>query len=122
MTPGAKSVGDTKLDSYAFNMQMEENNPQAEQMRTVMGFIYGPNGMGGTFGPVSKDSFLMVQGGTDKLLQDAVAAAKGTADPLSGGAGVKDVTMHLPKQRVLVEYVYVDNIINSAVRYAQNFN
>lgn len=122
MTPGAKSVGETKLDSYAFNMQMEENNPQAEQMRTVMGFIYGPNGMGGTFGPVSKDTFLMVQGGTDKLLQDAVNAAKGTADPLSGEAGVKEVTMHLPKQRVLVEYVYVDNIINSAVRYAQNFN
>jgi hypothetical protein len=121
MTPGAKTIGDTKLDSYAFNMQMDENNPQAAQMQQVMAFIYGPNGMGGTFGPVSKDSFLVVQGGTDKLLQEAVAAAKGSADPLSGEAGVKDVTMHLPKQRVLVEYVYVDNIINSAVRYAQGF-
>jgi hypothetical protein len=121
MTPGAKTVGDTKLDSYAFNMQVDENNPQAAQMQQVMAFIYGPNGMGGTFGPVGKDSFLFVQGGTDKLLQDAVAAAKGNADPLSGEAGVKEVTMHLPKQRVLVEYVYVDNIINSAVRYAQGF-
>jgi hypothetical protein len=121
LTPGAKTIGDTKLDSYAFNMQMDENNPQAAQMQQVMAFIYGPNGMGGTFGPVSKDSFLVVQGGTDKLLQEAVAAAKGNADPLSGEAGVKEVTMHLPKQRVLVEYVYVDNIINSAVRYAQGF-
>jgi hypothetical protein len=120
-TPGAKTVGDTKLDSYAFNMQMDENNPQAAQMQQVMAFVYGPNGMGGTFGPVSKDSFLVVQGGTDKLLQEAVTSAKGNTDPLSGEAGVKEVTTHLPKQRVLVDYVYVDNIINSAVRYAQGF-
>jgi hypothetical protein len=121
MTPAAKTVGDVKLDTWAFNMQMDENNPQAQQMQQVMAFVYGPNGMGGTFGPVSKDSFLVVQGGTDKLLKDAVEAAKGNADPLSGEAGVKDVTMHLPKERVLVDYVFVDNIVNAAVRYAQGF-
>jgi len=122
VTPGAKSVGDVKLDSYAFNMQMDENNPQAAQAQQMMAFIYGPNGLGGSFGPVSKDTYVMVQGGTDKLLQDVVSSAKNNGpDAISSLAGVKKVSGQLPGKRLMTEYIFLDNILNSAVRYAQGF-
>jgi hypothetical protein len=122
VTPGAKTVADVKLDSYAFNMQMDENNPQAAQAQQMMAFIYGPNGMGGTFGPVNKDTYVMVQGGTDKLVQDVVSSAKNNnPDAISNLAGVKKVSGQLPGKRLMTEYIFLDNIITSGVRYAQGF-
>ena len=121
ITPGAKTVGETKLDTYAFNMAMDENNPQAEQVKQMMAFIYGPSGMSGSFGPVKNDTYVMVQGGTDKLMQEVVAAAKDGKDTLTTQDTIKKVSGQLPAKRLGVEYIYLDNIINAGVRYAQGF-
>lgn len=120
-SPAAKMVGDLKLDSYAFNMAIDENNPQAAQIQQIMAFIYGPNGMGGTVGAVNKETYVMVQGGTDKLLQDVVASAKDGKDTLSGQGIITSVGKHLPAKRVGAGYLFLDNIINTGVKYAQGF-
>jgi hypothetical protein len=119
---GAKTVGGVKLDQYKFNMEFDaQNNPQAAQIQQMMSMIYGPNGMSGVMGPVNDNSFLVVQGGTDKLVADAVAAAKAGQDVLTKSAPVQAVRGDLPKQRVGEFYVALDQIISSAVKYAQGF-
>jgi hypothetical protein len=38
---------------------------------------------------------------------------------MTGMAGVKTVSAQLPAQRILAEYVFLDNMVNTGVRYAQ---
>lgn len=119
--PGGKTLGEVKLDTYAFNLQMDENNPQAAQAQQMMAFVYGPNGMGGVMGQLDKDTFVMVQGANDKTIEEAIKAAKAAKDPLSDQPAIKSVTAQLPAKRALVEYLFLDNMINAGVRYAQGF-
>ena len=119
---GAKTVGGVKLDQYKFNMEFDaQNNPQAAQVQQMMSMVYGPNGMSGVMGPINDNTFLVVQGGTDKLVADAVAAAKGGQDALTKSAPVQAVRGDLPKQRVGEFYIALDQIISSGVKYAQGF-
>ena len=98
---GAKTVGGVKLDQYKFNIEMDANNdPRAAQAQQMMAMIYGPNGMSGVMGVVDDNTFLVVQGGTDKLVADAVASAKAKQDTLSRSQQVQAVRGQLPKQRI----------------------
>jgi len=119
--PAAKTLSGVKLDTYKFNFEMDENNPQAAQMQQMMAFIYGPNGMGGAYGAVDAKTFILVQGGPDKLLTDTIASAKAGTDPVSKLEPVQAVNKQLPAERVLVEYVDLAQIVTSAVKYAQAF-
>jgi hypothetical protein len=121
VNPAAKSVGSVKLDTFAFDMKIDPKNPAAAQADEMMKFIYGPEGMNGTFGAVDADTFIFVQDGTDKLLADTVKAGQNPkpADPLAGQAQLKVVNAQLPAKRVAVDYLYVDNIITTGIRYAQ---
>lgn len=121
--PNAKTVGSLKLDTYTYTMKFDENDPAAARAQEMMSAMYGPNGMAGTFGPIDKDTYLLVQGGTQKLLEDAVKAARDpkAKDTLSADPGVKMVAGHLPKGRILVEYLKLDNMITAGVKYAQGF-
>jgi hypothetical protein len=119
ITPGAKSVGDVKLDTAVANLVTGENDPNGAQIQQVAALVFGPAGIGGTYGPVNKDTFVMVQGGTDKLLGDVVKSAQTPQDPIGTDAKVKMVSGHLPAQQVAVEYIFVDNIIASVVRYSE---
>lgn len=120
--PGGKTIGSLKLDTYTYTMKPDPNNPQAAQAEEMMKMVYGPKGMSGVFGPVDNDTYLIVQGGTDKLLADAVKAAQNPKDTLSDDPGVKMVAAHLPKSRIGVEYIKLDNMITAGVKYAQGFN
>jgi hypothetical protein len=119
---GGKTVGNVKLDQFRWNLEMDaEKNPQAAQAQQVMAMVFGPNGMSGVMGPVNDNTFLMVQGGTDKLIQDAVAAAQKQQDRLGSLGPVKAVSSQLPKNRIGVFYVAVDQMVTSGVQYAQGF-
>jgi hypothetical protein len=121
VTPDAKTVDGVKLDSYSMKMEFDENDPTAAQAQQMMAMIYGPNGMGGNIGVVNDKTLVVVQGGTDKLLSETIASAKAGKDVLSQTPGVKSVSAQLPEGRVLEYYVALDNIVTSAVKYAQGF-
>jgi hypothetical protein len=121
VTPDAKTVDGVKLDSYSMKMEFDQNDPSAAQAQQMMAMIYGPNGMGGNMGVVNDKTLVVVQGGTDKLLSETIAAAKAGKDVLSQTPGVKSVSAQLPDGRVLEYYVALDNIVTSAVKYAQGF-
>ena len=117
--PGAKTVGGAKFDRFETKMKMDENNPAAAQMKQVMAWIYGPTGNTGVIGQVDPKTVLMVVGGGDPLINDAVAAAKAGTAPLANNAGVKAVAAQLPKQRAGEFYLKLDTIIGTGIRYAK---
>ena len=121
MTEGAKTVDGVKLDSYSMTITPDPNNAQAAQVQQMMGMIYGPQGMGGLMGVIDNKTFVAFQGANDKLIADGIAAAKSQKDVLSTSQGVQSVSAQLPKQRWLEEYIALDNIVSSGVRYAQAF-
>ncbi|HZN67548.1 MAG TPA: hypothetical protein VFB66_19825 [Tepidisphaeraceae bacterium] len=117
---GGKTAGGLKLDVARLNVDMDaENNPQAAQAQQGVALIFGPNGMSMTMGAVNDQSFLFVQGGTDKLVADAIASAQKPQDRLGALAQVKQVSGQLPKNKVAVFYVALDQIVTSAAGYAQ---
>ena len=118
--PDPKTVGGVKFEQFKFNMDLDaQNNPQAAQVQQMMDTMYGKNGLTGNIGVVNDNTLLMVQGGTDKLIADAVASAKAGQDVLS--KRVQAVKGELPKQRVGEFYIALDQIISTGMKYAQGF-
>ncbi len=119
--PAAKTIDGVSFDAYDISMKADPNDPRAAQAQQMMAMVYGPNGMGGVMGTVDEKTLVVVQGGSDKLLSEVIAAAKNPADHLSSSPGVKAVAAHLPEKRVLEYYIRVDQVVSSAVRYAAGF-
>ena len=76
LKPGGKTVAGVSLDSFETKMNLPEGNPGAAEAKQIMQMIYGPQGQTGVMGAVDAKTFIVVQGGNDKLIADAVAAAK----------------------------------------------
>ncbi|MDB5292479.1 MAG: hypothetical protein JWL69_3720 [Phycisphaerales bacterium] len=121
VTPNAKTIDGVKLDAFTMKMELDENDPRAAQAQQMMAMIYGPNGLGGVIGAVDDKTLILTEGATDKLIADTIASARAGKDVLSDTPGVKAVSAQLPEGRVLVYYVALDNIVTSAVKYAQGF-
>ena len=119
--PGARTVDGVKLDELETKMNLDESNPQAAQAKQILSVMYGPNGMTGVSGAVDAKTLVTVQGGADQLVSDAIAAAKAGTDPLAANAGVKTVAAQLPKDRSMVVYINVGNIVNTTLRMAKQF-
>ena len=116
-----KSVDGVNLTGYTTKFEFDENDPKGMQAQQMLAMMYGPNGIGGTFGAVNAKTFILTQGAGDELLKEAVDAAKDGKDVLSDTAGVKLVSGELPKHAIIVYYVALDNIVSTVVRYAQGF-
>ena len=110
MLPDTKTAGGVKFEQFRFNMELgnAQNNPQAAQMQQAMSIIYGPNGLTGSMGVVNDNTLLIVQGGTDKLLTDAVAGAKAGQDVLSKRAAA--VKGEMPKQIIITGMKYAQGM------------
>jgi hypothetical protein len=117
----AKTINGVTMEAFRMSVQADANDPTAVQAQQMMAMFYGPNGLMTHFGVVDPKTFLMVQGGSEKLLNDAVAAAKGGSNPLGQNAVVQGVASQLPKQRFSESYIALDNIVSTALKYAQMF-
>lgn len=116
-----KNIDGVTLSGYTTKFEFDENDPKGMQAQQMMAMLYGPNGIGGAFGAVNAKTFIITQGASDELLKEAVGAATDGKDVLSDTAGVKLVASELPKRPIVVYYVALDNIVGTAVRYAQGF-
>ena len=98
---GAKTVGGVKLDQYKVDMQLgEADSPQAAQAQQMMAMIYGPNGMSGVMGAVNDNTYIVIQGGTDQLIQSVIESAKNPQDKLSSLGPVKAAERAAPAEPV----------------------
>jgi hypothetical protein len=120
--PDATTVDDVHFDQYTVKMDAG-NGPQAMQMQMMMNMMYGNNGPGGYIGVVNDKTVLQVTGVDDQsaLMADSIASAKAGKDILSDGKALQAVSSMLPKQRVGVSYLYLDQLISTGVHMAQSF-
>lgn len=116
-----RDIDGVKMQPYLTKIDMDPNDPAALRVQQFMGFVYGPGGLGGEFGAVNAKTFLIVQGGSDELVKEAIDAAKNNKDVLGQTPGVKAVAAHLQPDREMEYYIALDNIIASTVHYAQGF-
>ena len=119
VSPEPKTVDGVQLTPYTIKFNFDQNDPQAMREQQAISMLYGRNGISGVIGAVDDNTFLSVQGGTDKLISEAIASAKANKDALSQVANVKMVTDQLPKERTGEFYVALDNIVNAALRFAK---
>jgi hypothetical protein len=117
----AKVVDGVALDSFRMDVKFDANDPMAAQQAQMMQMMYGANGMAGVMGAVSDKAYIVVMADNEELLAAVVAAAKKGESPMAQLAGVKAVTAELPGDRVMVEYIALDNIVTTAMQYAQMF-
>jgi hypothetical protein len=118
--PAAKTVDGVAMDQVTLEFKMDPNTPQAAQAQQAMQMMYGGNGMTGFMGAIDAQTHVSVFGG-EALVNEAVTAAKAKENALVQGANVQAVAAELPKSRVLVYYVAIDNIVSTALQYAGQF-
>ena len=82
-------------------------NPQAAQ---VIQFLYG-KGATNSVGVVNDKLLISAVGVDDAQLRNAVLAAKQGQSPMSDNEAVKAAALELPKNRIGVMYVAVDNVV-----------
>jgi cold shock CspA family protein len=121
LKPNSKTVAGVQFDVFQTKMNFPEDDPASQQAKQMLGFVYGPNGMTGVTGVIDPKTLVMVQGGSDELIADSVAAAKGNVDTLGAQAGVRAVAAQLPKERSGVFFLDVGTIVSTAARYAKGF-
>ena len=113
-TPGAKTVDGVTLDQFSTTFDIKPNTPQEQQMAMMLGILYGAKGLNGYVGTVGPDKTVNIVGGTDALLNSAVAAAKTNDDPLGKGVAGK-VSAALPQNRLAAFYLPVDTIATTVL-------
>lgn len=119
MSPEPKTLDGTQLTEYTIKFTSDPNDPQAMREQQAISMMYGRNGIKGVMGAPDANTFVSMQGASDKLIADTLASAKEDKDTLSNAANVRMVAEQLPKQRVGEFYLALDNIVNAGIRFAK---
>lgn len=119
-TARAKTLDGVTFDTIVTKVDMNAQDPQAMQQAQIMNMMYGPQGAVVNYGVVG-DKLLTVSGVSDAVVSSAIAAVKANSAPLAGLERVKAVAAQLPKQRLAVIYVPVDEIATTVLNYARQF-
>ena len=118
--PAAKTVDGVALDQITMEMKLDPNSPETAHAQQMMQMMYGAQGMTGFTGTVDPQTNVTVFG-AEALVNEAVAAAKGKENALTQAPNVQAVAAELPKSRVLVNYIAMDNIINTTLQFMGQF-
>lgn len=113
------TVDGVELTPYKVKVEVDPNDAAAAQQKQIMDMIYGPNGVSGLMGVVNDKRFISLMTPNQKLVSDAIAAAKADKDVLGQSDALKQVSDQLPKQRGAEFYIALDNIANTAVAVAR---
>jgi hypothetical protein len=117
----AKTLDGVAFDSIVTKVDMDPQNARSVQQAQFMNMLYGPAGSVVYYGTVS-DKLVSASGVSDEVISATIAAVKSNQAPLSRVDRVKAVSAQLPKQRLGVVYVPVDDIITTVVAYAQQMH
>lgn len=111
-----KTVDGVTCQPFTMKFNFDPNDAQAAQAQQMISLMYGRNGLSGELAAVNDSTFISVLSSNDKLLSDAIAAAKTDSDDLDKLAHVKKVAGELPNQRSMEGFIALDNIARMAVK------
>jgi hypothetical protein len=124
-TENAKTVDGVALNliktQFAQPQPGQQQTPQMMQMRQMMTWMYGPQGLTVYSGAVGNEKLIAGIGVNDATLQALIASAKANQDPLAQQSTVQAVNAQLPKNHFFVAYVAIDNIATTVANYAKMF-
>jgi hypothetical protein len=109
------TVDGVKMQPYSMEVAGDANDPNTAQAKQLLQMMYGANGIGGAFGLVNNTTVITTQGAPQQLTADLIASAKADSDPLDKADNVKITSDQLPKQRVGVMYLALDNLATGVV-------
>jgi hypothetical protein len=113
----AMTTDGVQVQPYSIKLDFDPNDPMAAQQKQIMAMMYGPNGMSGYLAAVNDHTLLQAQNVSEKVLSEAIAAAKGGTDTLDKSEPMKSTSDQLPKERGLEFYIAVDQIAKTAVAF-----
>ncbi len=119
--PGAKTVDGATLDQVSMKFQADANTPEGAMMMQMMQIMYGGMSYNGFMGPVDAKTYVAVMGVDEKLLTDTIAAARKQEEVVGLNAPAAAVAAQLPQERVGVMFIFVDNIVDTALKYMAQF-
>ncbi len=117
-TVGAKTIDGVTLDQMQTEFTGDPANPDAAQMQQMMKMMYGPDGVKVFTGAVDANTRIISMGVTDETIQTLITSAKTKDDALAKTEGVKLVSDELPKNKQMVMYLAVDNVLTTGLKYA----
>ena len=122
-TANAKTVDGIQLNQFStkFTPPGQNATPQEMQMQQMMTWMYGPNGMNGYSGAVGNDKAIVAMGVSDEVISKLIAAAKADDAALAKRDPMTQVSNQLPKSRIFVGYVPLDNLATTIVSYLKQF-
>jgi hypothetical protein len=106
-----------QIQPYNIKLDFDPNDPMAAQQKQIMAMMYGPNGMSGYLAAVNDRTLLQAQNVNEKVLSEAIAAAKGGEDALDKSDALKATSDQLTKERGAEFYIAIDQIANTAVAF-----
>ncbi|HEX8323743.1 MAG TPA: hypothetical protein VF595_07495 [Tepidisphaeraceae bacterium] len=116
-----KSIEGVSFDSIKFEAKQNPDAPGAAQQEAIQNLMYGSSGMNYSYGTMG-DDFLLVSGATDEAISAFIKSVKAGEDNVSKLEPVKAVAAELPKTRVLEYYLALDELVNTGVAAAAQFN
>lgn len=121
-TPNVKQIDGISFDQNTVHVEVTgPQTPQQLQASRMMKIMYGPNGVIGLVGTIDSKHAVYGIGVSDDLLTKAIEAVKTHSDPMGTQAELKDVQANLPKERIAVFYIPLDQIAASGAEYARQF-
>ncbi len=118
VTPAAKTVDGVKFDLVQSTIQADPKKPEEMMAQQMMNIIYGPKGTQAFMGVADDSHVLQIMGEDEKLMSDAITAAKAGTDTLSQQVQVKDVVDKLPKERFTAGYFAIDKAVTGGIKIA----
>ncbi len=122
-TANAKTVDGVQLDkcTATFGPPAANASPQERQAQQMMTMMYGPNGLETFVGVISPEKAIGGVGVSDDVISQLITSAKADNAKVAQTQPVQQVASHLPKQRVFVMYVSLDNLAGTLMTYARQF-
>jgi hypothetical protein len=118
-TPAARQIDGITFTQFKSEFAGDANSMEAAQMRQMMTALYGPDGLSGLFGPIDDKTLLTVSGLPAAKLSNAIKAAKANEDVLGKQENINVTVAQLPENRIAAFYIPLDNILGTALNFAQ---
>lgn len=112
---GAAKAGEKPVDAWSMKMQLDPNNPAAQQMGQMQMMLFGPSGMGGYISPAD-GGVVVTYAKNSELMTKALDAAK-SGNGLGTDAVVKAVGQQLPADRNFEVQIGVKSILDTAIGF-----